>query len=99
MASITYPLGEKHTNPYVILTDNDTDSLIRAFDRKKRRVLAREIAQELGVGRPYLYQLLTSKRINLLRFGTLCQVLNIKLLKASQLDSLFTYIKTTVPTH
>tara|TARA_R100000655_G_scaffold3072_2_gene11521 strand:- start:278 stop:577 length:300 start_codon:yes stop_codon:yes gene_type:complete len=98
MASIVYPVGKPSTNPYVCLTDDDTDSLIKAFDKAKRKRLAKEIAKEIGVCRSYLYDLLTNKQIDLIRFGILCSVLNIKIITNEQLVDLFKFIENHVPT-
>ena len=98
MASITYPVGKPSTNPYVTLNADDTDALIKAFDKAKQTRLAKDIAKEIGVGRTYLYDLLTNKQIDLIRFGILCKVLKIKIITNKQLVDLFKFIENHVPT-
>ncbi len=87
MAIISYEFGGNA--PAVTPNKQDKEKLKQAV----KRYGATKLAKALGVGRSYIYDLLSFHRIELLRFSQLCKQLELSLLSEKQIDNFLDSLK------
>lgn len=81
MDRIVYELGGKA--PVVVLTDDDRSQ----FKSALKNVNASKFAKDIGVTRTHLYSLISSHRMELLRFKQLECALGLSLISPKEIES------------
>tara|TARA_R100000152_G_C6704581_1_gene133392 strand:+ start:96 stop:371 length:276 start_codon:yes stop_codon:yes gene_type:complete len=87
MERIIYDFGGNC--PAVVLTEDDREQLRTAL----KKVNVGQFAKSIGVGRSYIYDLLTNHRMELLRFAQLSKALDLQLLSKEDVDTFLGSLK------